>query len=197
MSNTDKRHIFLTGPPRIGKTTVILKVINCLKESNIRVGGMVSQEILEGGVRVGFKIVDLLNNVEGILAHIKFKSGPQIGKYRVCLEDLEKVGAKAILNAYEKADIVVIDEVGPMELYSEPFKNAVLRALEGEKIILGTIHWRNITSFINMIKRRNDIKIIEVRYDNRNILPKVISEEIMSRIKKRINNSDRDAYMRY
>lgn len=179
----DKRHIFLTGPPRIGKTTVILRVIDYLKEKNIRIGGMVGQEILKDGVRVGFKIVDLLNNVEGVLAHVNHESGPQIGKYRVCLEDLERVGAKAILNACEGADIVVIDEVGPMELYSEPFKNAVLRALESRKVILGTIHWRARTSFTEMIRRRGDVKIIEVRYDNRNILPKIISEEMLSKIK--------------
>lgn len=144
---------------------------------------MISQEILERGVRVGFKIIDLLNNVEGILAHINREDGPQVGKYRVCLEDLERIGAKAILDACERADVVVIDEVGPMELYSETFKNAVLRALNSGKVVLGTIHWKAKTPFTEIIRRRGDIKIIEVRYENRNLLPKTISEELLNKIK--------------
>ncbi|MEM1550310.1 MAG: NTPase [Candidatus Bathyarchaeia archaeon] len=177
----DKQHILLTGPPRIGKTTVVLKVINYLLERGVRIGGMVSQEILERGVRVGFKIIDLLNGTEGILAHVNLKSGPQVGKYRVCLEDLERVGARAILDACEGADVVVIDEVGPMELYSEPFKDAVLKALNSGKIVLGTIHQKAKTPFTEEIRRGN-VKVIEVRYDNRNALPRIISEEIMSKI---------------
>jgi len=178
---TDKRHIFLTGPPRIGKTTIVLRVVDDLKIRGFKVGGMVSREILDGGVRVGFKITDLLNGVEGRLAHVNHKSGPKVGKYRVCLEDLEKVGARAILNACEKADLVVIDEVGPMELHSEPFKDSVLRALESNKIILGTIHWRAKTPFTEMIRRREDVEIVEVRYENRNVLPKILVEKILSR----------------
>lgn len=180
----DRQHIFLTGPPRIGKTTIILKVVSLIRDKNVKVGGMVSQEILERGNRVGFKVIDILNSVEGVLAHVNRESGPQVGKYRVCLEDLERIGAKAILSACEKADVVVIDEVGPMELYSEPFKDAVIRALDSGKIVLGTIHWRAKTSFTEMIRRRDDVKIVEVRYENRNTLPKTISEEILMGFKR-------------
>ncbi|MEM2321315.1 MAG: NTPase [Candidatus Bathyarchaeia archaeon] len=182
LPSKNRQHIFLTGPPRIGKTTVVLKVISLIREKNFKVGGMVSQEILERGIRVGFKIIDILNNVKGILAHINRESGPQVGKYRVCLKDLEGVGARAILDACKKADVIVIDEVGPMELYSEPFKDAVIRALDSGKIILGTIHWRARTSFTEMIRRRDDVKIVEVRYENRNTLPRIISEEILNRL---------------
>lgn len=85
------RHIFLTGPPRIGKTTVVLKVVSELRDVGLKVGGMISQEIREGGIRVGFKIVNLKTGLEGILARIDQKSGPSVGKYRVCLDDLENV----------------------------------------------------------------------------------------------------------
>ncbi|MEM2539618.1 MAG: NTPase, partial [Candidatus Bathyarchaeia archaeon] len=170
------------GPPRIGKTTIVLKGVEDLKRRGIRVGGMVSREILEGGVRVGFKVVDLESNVEGILAHVNQKSGPQIGKYRVCLEDLERVGVGAISRACKLADLIVVDEVGPMELYSEAFKKAVLSALESGKILLGTIHYRVKTSFTNMIRGRSDVELITVTYSNRDELPKAIAEDILRRI---------------
>ncbi|MCX8170601.1 MAG: NTPase [Candidatus Bathyarchaeota archaeon] len=178
----DKRHIFLTGPPRIGKTTVVLRVVEELKGRGVKVGGMLSREILEGGLRVGFKILDLESGDEGILAHIKQKNGPQVGKYRVCLEDLERVGVGAIVKAANLSDLIVVDEIGPMELYSKVFREAVLRALDSGKILLGTIHYRVKTSFTNMIRGRVDVEIITVTYSNRDELPKTISREILNRI---------------
>jgi len=162
-----------------------LRIVENLRRSGIKVGGIVSSEILENGVRVGFKIIDLEGGAEGILAHIRQRSGPQVGKYRVCLRDLENIGVGAILNACKSVDLIIIDEVGPMELYSEAFKDAVLRALESDKIVLGTIHYRVKTSFTNMIRGRGDVEIIEVTYDNRNSLPRKISELILKEIKKK------------
>ncbi|MEM1530498.1 MAG: NTPase [Candidatus Bathyarchaeia archaeon] len=177
-----KHHIFLTGPPRVGKTTVILRVVEELRAGGVKVGGMVSEEIREMGVRVGFRIIDLDSGAKGILAHVSQRSGPSIGKYRVCLEDLEGIGVKAILNACEKASIIVIDEVGPMELYSSAFKAAVLRALDSGKRVLGTIHYRVSSEFTNLIKGRADTSIIEVTYENRDRLPKTIVNELMGRV---------------
>jgi len=54
-----KRIMFLTGQPGIGKTSVLIKVLDALKTRGYKVGGMVSREIREGRVRVGFEIVDL------------------------------------------------------------------------------------------------------------------------------------------
>ena len=180
-----RRHIFLTGRPRIGKTTAILKSIVEAKDVGLRVGGMISQEIRERGVRVGFKIVNLKTGEEGILAHVNQKSGPSVGKYRVCLKDLENVGVKAILEACREADLVVIDEVGPMELYSEAFRKAVLEALNSGKMVLGTIHYRARDRLMDAIKSREDIELIEVKYENRNILPKMIVKKILERIKSK------------
>ncbi|MBS7635277.1 NTPase [Candidatus Bathyarchaeota archaeon] len=176
--------MFLTGPPRIGKTTIVLKVAEELRDMGLKVGGMISQETREGGVRVGFKIVDLETGVEGILAHINRRSGPPVGKYRVCLEDLENVGVKAILNACKGSDLIVIDEVGPMELHSEAFRKAVLEALNSGKTSLGTIHYRASSPFIDAIRKRRDIKIIEVTYGNRDGLSKTIAKEIFKRVSK-------------
>ncbi|MBS7653724.1 MAG: NTPase [Candidatus Bathyarchaeia archaeon] len=178
------RHIFLTGPPRIGKTTIVLKVVGELRNMGLKVGGMISQEIRDGGVRVGFKIMDLKTGLEGILAHIDQKSGPLVGKYRVCLEDLENVGVEAILNACKESDLIIIDEVGPMELHSEAFKKAVLEALNSGKTVLGTIHYRVSSPFIDAIRNREDVEIIEVTYRNRDNLSKTIAKKILERTPK-------------
>lgn len=110
--------MLLTGSPGVGKTTVLLKTVEALKAKGYNVGGMISREARVGGTRVGFEILDLTSSKHGWLAHVNQKSGPQVGKYRVNLEDLDEIGAEAIKKAVENFDVVAVDEIGPMELFS-------------------------------------------------------------------------------
>jgi len=174
-----KKYFFLTGRPGVGKTTVLLRVVEKLRREGLKVGGLISREVREKGARVGFKVIDLDNGREGWLAHVNQPVGPKLGKYRVCLEDLESIGVNAIIRAVKEADIVVIDEVGPMELFSQAFKRALIEALKSEKTILGTIHYRVKTPLITKIKEREDVAIIEVTHKNREELPEKITHEIL------------------
>jgi nucleoside-triphosphatase len=117
--------LLITGAPGTGKTTVLTKTVNLLRERGFSVGGMLSREIREGGVRVGFEIIDLETQKRGWLANIKQSNGPQVGKYRVNIDDLEAVGVQAMIHAAAASDIIAIDEIGPMELSSEKFKEVM------------------------------------------------------------------------
>ena len=128
-----KRLIFLTGPPKTGKTTALLKAAEQLKARGCKLGGMTSQEIRERGVRTGFEIRDYASGRSGWLAHTRQPVGPKIGKYRVNLNDLNTVGVTAILDGLKNADVVLIDEIGPMELCSEAFIEAVEKAVGSER----------------------------------------------------------------
>jgi len=178
------RILLLTGKPGIGKTTIIQRTVVELVSKGLKVGGMITQEIREKGTRIGFKIKDISNKREGWLAHINHPNGPRIGKYKVNLRDLEEVGARAIHDAAAQADVIVIDEIGPMELFSQPFKNAVIEAIRSNKPILGTIHYRVKGQFIESIRRRSDVEVIEVTFGNRNGLPRVITEKIIDAARK-------------
>ncbi len=125
--------------------------------------------------RVGFEIIDLTNNRHGWLAHVTQRAGPQIGKYHVNLEDLENIGAKAISEAIEKCGAVAIDEIGPMELFSQKFKQAVKQALESKKLVLAVVHAKARDQLINEVKRREDAEVFTVTLANRDIL----SEELI------------------
>jgi nucleoside-triphosphatase len=96
-----KRVLLLTGNPGVGKTTVLMKTVSALKEKGYCVGGMLSREAREGGMRVGFEILDLSSGRRGWLAHVKHKAGPQVGKYRVNIKDLDSIGAQAVTYAVE------------------------------------------------------------------------------------------------
>lgn len=171
-----KRLLFIAGSPGTGKTSVLLKTIEVLKARGCSVGGMVSREVRAGGGRVGFEILDLSSGRRGWLAHVNQKHGPRIGKYRVNLEDLDNIGAEAIANAVENADVVAIDEIGPMELHSERFKEAVKKAVESRKLVIGTVHWKERNRLIQAINAR-DAEIYKVTYENRGNLHEIIVEK--------------------
>lgn len=173
-----KHVLLLTGSPGIGKTTILLKIVDALKAKGYSVGGMVSREVREGGTRVGFEILNLKTNQRGWLAHVNQKTGPQVGKYRVNLEDLNNVGVDAILKAVKDCDVVAIDEIGPMELFSEKFRQAVKEVVESGKLVIGVIHWRAKDKLIEMVKAREDAEIFTVTYENRDTLYKHILEKI-------------------
>jgi len=181
---TLKRLIFITGRPGIGKTSVLLRAIDILKIRRYRVGGMVSREVRDGGVRVGFEIVDFETGQRGWLAHVNQPTGPQVSKYRVNLNDLNAIGASSIINAVANADVVVVDEIGPMELFSPAFKEAVAQAMRSEKPVLGTIHQRARDPLITAIRGKEDAEILEVTYENRESLHNLIIEKVVQFLQK-------------
>jgi len=125
-------------------------------------------------VRVGFEILDLGSGRRGWLAHVNQKVGPRVGRYRVNLKDLDDIGANAIVDAVENFDVVAIDEIGPMELFSERFRDAVKRAVECGKVVVGVVHWKVRDRLIEEVKNREDTEIIVVTYENRDNLHEAI-----------------------
>ena len=168
------RLVFLTGQPRVGKTTALKRIVSSLGAEGYSVGGVVTTELRERGVRVGFKLEDILSGRRGTLSHVKGE-GPRLGKYHINLHDLAEVGAKALDAAIEQADVIGIDEIGPMELFSFKFKTSVASALDSGKPVVGTIHYRTQDPFVQHIRSRGDVKIIEVTLENRERIPLTVA----------------------
>ena len=161
-----KRLLLITGSPGSGKTSVLWKTIEALRARGYSVGGMVSREVRTSGRRVGFEILDLTSGERGCLAHVNQKRGPRIGKYRVNLEDLDNIGVEAIASAVEEADAIAIDEIGPMELCSEVFREAVWNAFGSGKPVISTVHWKSRDKLADEMRRRNAVTF-KVTYENR------------------------------
>ncbi|MFQ5867538.1 MAG: NTPase [bacterium] len=170
-----RKNILFTGRPGVGKTRVIMNLISGLEG----VGGFYTEEIRQKGERKGFRIVTLRGK-KGILAHKDLKSPYRVGKYGVNIEDLENIAGKSILLALndDKKKIVLIDEIGRMELYSPKFQQAVIKALGSPKRVIGTLQERH-NKFIDAIREREDVEIIEVTLENRNRLPKELKKKIL------------------
>jgi nucleoside-triphosphatase len=161
----------------------MLKVVEGLKINCYNVGGMISREVRSRGERVGFEVLDLSSGKRGWLAHVNQPSGPRIGKYSVNLNDLDNVGAEAIVRGVEGSDIVCVDEIGPMELFSEKFREAVRRAVQSEKLLIGIVHWRARDRLIDEVKAREDTEIIVVTNENRSKLHEYVLEKAMEYLK--------------
>ena len=173
-----KRIILVTGPPGIGKTSILRRTVKELKNRKFTIGGIFCREVREGGIRVGFEITDISTGQRGWLAHVNQPTGPTIGKYHVNLTDLDVISSGSILDALKNADIVAVDEIGPMELLSPAFSSALTKAVESSKPLIGTIHYRLSNSLVNSIKAREDIEILKVTYDNRESLQNLIANRI-------------------
>ena len=163
--------IGITGLPGAGKTHVLRRVIEMLEQDDMVIGGMLTEPIIEKDDRVGFMIMDWMTKEEGIFAHVNIDSKIVVGKYGVDLEILEKIGVNAINNASKETDLIVIDEVGKMEVESILFIEAVRNSMETEKPLILTLHKKSRNPLLQDIRRRDDVRILEVTSINRNLLP--------------------------
>lgn len=165
--------IAVTGSPGVGKSTLVAKVV---KDSDLKVGGVLARERRYKDRRTGFELLDLSTGALGVLAD-ETGSGPQLGKYRVHPEDLDGIGAKAI-EAALKCDLIVVDEIGPMELSSRKFVSAVEMAIASSKPMLVVLHeWSNH----RLAKKiRSTFKVTTVTLENRNALADEIARTFSS-----------------
>jgi nucleoside-triphosphatase len=176
----EKRVLILTGSPGMGKTTVLAKTVSALRGRGVSVGGMFSREVREGNLRVGFEIVDIAAAKVGWLANVKQKDGPKVGKYGVNLTNLNAIGVRAINTAVEASDVVAIDEIGPMELFSAKFKEASQKALESRKLVIGVVHWKAQDELVTEAKSRQDAEVFVVTAENREKLSEELVEKAVA-----------------
>jgi nucleoside-triphosphatase THEP1 len=160
--------ILITGSPGSGKTTLVCEVARNL----VSVRGFYTREIRERGRRVGFSL-SVLGGKELTLAHVGIRSRHRVGKYGVDVKSFETAVCPEINSALCEDSIIVIDEIGKMELFSQKFRQTVLRALDSSLPVLATIY-RGTNPFTDSVKARPDVKLIELAKANRDELAKVL-----------------------
>ncbi len=129
------------------------------------VGGFYTEEIRSRGVREGFRLVTL-DGQDAILAHVNIHSPYRVSKYGVDIDSLDRVGVSALNQAAEECDLVVVDEIGKMELFSADFKETVWRIINSGKRVLGTIMLQT-DPWADKIKRQPQVHLVEVTRANR------------------------------
>jgi nucleoside-triphosphatase THEP1 len=109
--------MLLTGPPRVGKTTLVGRLAGELPAVGVTVGGFLTREIREDGERVGFAVEEI-GGSSALLAHVALPEGSIVGRYHVDVAAFEGLALPAIQRATRRGGTVIIDELGQMELFS-------------------------------------------------------------------------------
>lgn len=161
--------ILLTALPRTGKSTAIKKIVNMLGIDNC--GGFYTEEIREDNERVGFRI-NTLSGKTAILSHVNIESVYRISRYGVDLDAFEDVCLNELEEAItdDRIKYIIIDEIGPMQLFSDKYKELLIRLLNCNKPIIGTI-FMNSYEWLDEFKKNDNVDLIEITFENRNSLP--------------------------
>ena len=155
--------ILVTGRPGSGKTTLVRRVLQAL---GAPAGGFYTRETRgEDGRRTGFELVTL-DGPAATLAHVGIQGPHRVGRYGVDVAALERVGVPAVEAAVEAGRLVVIDEIGKMELLSTAFQRAVIEAVRRHRTLFGTI-MRAPHPFADELKAQPDALLFELTETNR------------------------------
>jgi nucleoside-triphosphatase len=165
MERPTNKNLLITGLPGIGKTTLIKKISEELK--HLHPVGFYTTEIREEGTRKGFELISL-EGKKGILSHIDIKSPYRVGKYKVDIKSFEDFLDQIKFFA-PTIGLIIIDEIGKMECYSDKFKKLLKEILDSEKWVIATIALKG-SELIAEIKKREDIKLFEMTKSNRDSL---------------------------
>ncbi|MCK4358810.1 MAG: NTPase [Candidatus Cloacimonetes bacterium] len=156
-------NILISGYPGIGKTTLINKII---KRLDCKIGGFYTSEKCENGKRTGFYITDFSGN-QMVMADVNSPSSYRVSKYGVNIEAFEKIGIPALKKANKSADLIIVDEIGKMEMFSSNFCKILEEIFDSPKPLLATIK-KIDCKLTAKLKSRDDVEIYDLTIDNRN-----------------------------
>jgi nucleoside-triphosphatase THEP1 len=168
-----KTAFLITGKPRIGKSTMIKKLVHDLGTDVC--GGFYTEEIADAGHRVGFKCVSVDGeSVE--IAHVDNPSDIRVGRYGIDVAMFERFSL-GLLKGALSSRIIVIDEIGFMQMLSTPFRDTVHDIISGGHIVLGTVPV-DCHPDIDQIKHLQTVEIISLNEFNRDATSQLVANYI-------------------
>ncbi|MFO7991584.1 MAG: NTPase [Thermoplasmata archaeon] len=175
--------IGLSGSIGIGKTETLETIIDMLEEEGITVGGMITEPIFEENRQVGFQVMDWKTKEKAVFAHLHLDTDVEIKGYNVDLDALNEVGVKAIQTAIEETDVILVDEAGKMEVESDEFNKMVKSAMDADKPMILTYHKKSRNPLLQDVRRRDDVRILELTDINKDLLPYKVVDLIKQELK--------------
>ncbi len=132
--------ILITGSPQCGKSTLILKLIEYFSKQKFTVYGFLTPEVREHGNRIGFDAIDIYSGEKSPLARVgNFNTKFRLGKYNIFIDQFDRLLEKSLNLEGKTVNLVVIDEIGKMELFSEIFQDLIRKIFNSNIAIIATI----------------------------------------------------------
>jgi nucleoside-triphosphatase len=172
------KKILITGPPRCGKSTLISKLIKYYtNEKNFVIYGFLTPEVREGKSRIGFDIVDIFSGEVSQLARVgDYRTRHQVGKYNVFVENLNEFIEKKLGLIGKNLDLIIIDEIGKMELFSKKFQNYIKKIFTSDLPVIATIALRLGHPIKNYLINLPSVEVLTLnRQNSQSIFKKVLS----------------------
>ncbi len=167
-----KSAYLVTGQPGSGKTTLIRQVVTGM---HLRAAGFYTEDLRHGGIREGFRIVTLDGEM-ALLAAAGHPGPVRVSKYGVDIQEMERIGVSALRHALERGHVVVVDEIGRMQLLSRAFRQLLLEAVRSEHPLLGTV-MQGRNPYADRIKAHRNVEVLTLTPGNR--------QEILATLRKR------------
>lgn len=163
----------LTGPVDSGKTTFLKRVIEELKRQKVKMDGFLSEAIVKDQEKIGYDLVDL---GDGKSVPFIRKSGRQdwqrIGPYFFIPEGLSR--AKKIILRSREAEILVVDEIGPLELSGQGLWDVLEQVIfQRFQKYLFVLRKGILQDFLKMVGRI-ELKIFDIKEED--VLPRLLKE---------------------
>ena len=166
--------VLISGEPRVGKPTLLKKIVQMIGESNCI--GFYTEEVRNDFDRIGFDCVSLEGKRQRI-ADVDFKSDVRIGRYGIDVKAFEDFSLQTISDYSNKNKIIIIDEIGPIQLLSTKFKQQIDDILISANCVIGTIFYDKHPD-TDEIKRLPGVKIYSITSENRDTILENVFHEI-------------------
>jgi len=178
-------HIFLTGERQLGKSTLLRRVLAGLPA--LRLGGFRTVTAAEADGASG-PVYLVPAAQEPPQYGDDNRVAIRLGRGRGAVgypEAFDRAGTAALRDA-EKADLIVMDEIGFLEAEALRFRARIGELLDGDTPILGVVRQRGESAQQQAIRTHPKVRIIEVTKDNRDSLcPEILDFFLRQRGKGR------------
>ncbi len=135
MAFEHRKLILWTGPKHSGKTTTAARLVKAACDKGFKVAGLLAPAVHHDGALTGFDAVDLQTRQRTPLARCNGSDGAT-GRFDFLAEGLRLGNASLSPASTNSADLVVVDEFGPLEMNSQGWRRPVDLLLQSSEAII-------------------------------------------------------------
>lgn len=171
--------VLLTGPPGVGKTTVVVRAVELLRDDGVPVAGFWTEEVRRGGGRIGFDIVRT-DGSRTPLSRKGAESTVRVGSYAVLIDEASEAfdESRRTLTTLEEG-VFVLDEFGPMEFKVPAFRTLADAVVESDAALLATYKQGGTHEVVDRLRGLPGALDWMVTRENRDRLPRQVAEALV------------------